>query len=113
MNIKRQYPWGAHKNHVVENLLAAVVAEINYALIDLAPVRNSPRVSLPRFRQRKHVNLTITVSGKRKTIPLTLGHNALVIGDDDFVPLNGDDGVTNLVTALLRRVEEFWNSHGQ
>jgi len=110
-SVQRQYPFGSHR-HSVENLLAVVVVRFN-ELIDTVDIRRHPRLSLPRFRQGKRQSvLTITLPGKRKRLPLTLGHNVLVIGEDKLISLNREDGLMNLVQTLVREIEDFWASYG-
>lgn len=114
--LSRQYPRGAHWHHNVANLLGMAVLAINDGIIDLAPVRLNPRVSLPRYKpgtKRCVVTVSLPVPGQRskrrhKRIPIALGENAVVIGDEDLIYLGVPDGPMVLVNALVDLIETFW-----
>lgn len=109
LSISRLYPFGANWPHAAENMLAYVVVTLNDALLDLVDVRQHPRLMLSKHRQPKNGRLlTITLPDKKKRVSLTLGHNTLVIGDDQFVILNGEQGLMNLVNAIVSEIESFW-----
>jgi hypothetical protein len=107
----RHHPHGAHWNHAVKNLTALAVVTINDALIDSVDIRRHPRLALSQVKGDRCV-LTISITKRRKHIPITLREKSIYLGDD-LIRLDNPDGPLHLVTALVHEIENFWNSGGR
>jgi hypothetical protein len=91
--------------------MALTVVTINDALIDLVDIRRHPRLALSQVKGDRCV-LTISITKRRKHIPITLREKSIYLGDD-LIRLDNSDGPLQLVTALIAAIERFWISDGR